>query len=863
MTGVEGSIEPLPSADLINGGNFPTKQAHWNNHIQTFPHHHHQYHESVSTSASDSANSSPTTTASTVDDSSATEMSPGSSPESPMAKPYLSSFSVTLARPHTSDSDSRLQSSMPFSESQRPTTPHRRPRNLKNLAVNTSGTLGMGRAASTTSLPMSSAAKNPSDMDMVSLSLSKAPSPPKRRPTNLALTIQTPANINGLPQLANAAIPPTPSFTRPTMLRHFQSSPSLPLHSSSRMFELANSVSSNKGKASPQLSITPSLRTDDSEPNFDIPLSKEEKPEAYPDGPICVYGPRLDLYLEPTAKQALGYDVIMNVASEVRNPFNSTSGEIESGPDIRLDGGGGIQYAPRRNSSGAQRAASHRDVLTPVLESSPTTPKATPSRPTFGPSKGSYGNKNGQPEYIHIPWEHNTDIVPDLLRLVKVIDDRINDGKRVLIHCQCGVSRSATLVVAYVIYKNPSMSVQECYDAVKRKSKWIGPNMNLIMQLQEFRNASMRPTTRFATSRGLSPISPSLPQSEWGRPGPYADEGNDPASPPKTAPLPIHKRLSATIAANTDLETVGLGPSSAPSGVAWPSHDREPSAPKSALPKSQESAYVDPSGHVVPVVKIVQDSHSAALQVPKTAKERPRSLNLDNHTRHDSGRHFSPMLSPRSTEFAMGPLKPSKAVESADTYGLMSPTGSKFPRFPSASSLRSSEFAMSPLQPSKAVESADTFGLMSPTASEFSHSPLDRDILLGSLGMGSAVQHQSNRSQHLLPNIPQPSRDGGNTKSLPLRPKISAPSLRQQQELQAMQSRLEATLAQEANARNFEPSSVEALMSPRAFEFTQNPFALAAEDSMATAASVAGDEDPRSPAQKGVNPITRSIFDVL
>jgi tyrosine-protein phosphatase len=81
------------------------------------------------------------------------------------------------------------------------------------------------------------------------------------------------------------------------------------------------------------------------------------------------------------------------------------------------------------------------------------------------------------PEYIHIPWEHNSDIVPDLLRLCKLIDERVNQGKKVLVHCQCGVSRSASLVVAYGLYKDPSLSVQEAYDAVKAKSKWIGPNM--------------------------------------------------------------------------------------------------------------------------------------------------------------------------------------------------------------------------------------------------------------------------------------------------------------------------------------------------------------------------------------------------
>ncbi|KAF2403663.1 DSPc-domain-containing protein, partial [Trichodelitschia bisporula] len=166
------------------------------------------------------------------------------------------------------------------------------------------------------------------------------------------------------------------------------------------------------------------------EPNFDVPQSREEKPESYPNGPIRIYESGIDLYYEPSLEVAAQYDVILNVASEVRNPF--------VGP-----------------------AAEKADI-------------------------------KARPEYIHIPWEHNTDIVPDLHRLVKLIDERVSRGKRVLVHCQCGVSRSASLIVAYGLYKNPGISVQEAYDAVKKRSKWIGPNMNLIMQLQEFRNSLMR-----------------------------------------------------------------------------------------------------------------------------------------------------------------------------------------------------------------------------------------------------------------------------------------------------------------------------------------------------------------------------------
>ncbi|KAI5268914.1 hypothetical protein E4T47_07448 [Aureobasidium subglaciale] len=736
-------------------------------------------------------------------------MSPGSSPESPLGKPYPTSFGII--RPHTSD-NAMMHSSQPFFELQRSTAPGRKGRNLKNLAVNTSGAFVMSRAASTTSLPMSSSLESSSNSDSLGQSFSKPPSLTKRRSSKtLGLTILTPANTKALPQNGRAAVPPTPSFARPN------SSPSLPLHITEEIREepSAEALQEQKEFALP-IHMRAPLETNDSDPNFDIPQSKEEKPEAYPDGPICVYGRYLDLYLEPTAEQASQYDVILNVASEVRNPFDSATFQ-PSGPELRLDGGGGIQYAPKRNFLTSQTAFG-RENLSPVYESSPTTPKANPFSKDITSAPQSKEPSKSEPEYIHIPWEHNTDIVPDLIRLVKVIDERVQLGKRVLIHCQCGVSRSATLVVAYVLYKNPLMSVQEAYDDVKERSRWIGPNMNLIMQLQEFRSTLQRPQSRFGNTRGLSPNSPAFGFTEMGRPASYDGSSVPGIKSPKTAPLPPDTAQSKLLL-NPDLLAVSPGPSSAPSGLTWPSDHDSSISKKSEEPTRREAAYVDPNGRVVPVVQISEDHPILEPKLMKELKDRPKSLNLESHIRQDSGRHITPMMSPRAAEFAMAPL-----------------------------------------QPSKETDSADQFGLMSPRIVEFSQSPFDRDSLLGALGMGPAVLPQV-RSQRVLPDEPKSQKKV--PKTLALRPKISAPGLSEQRELQTMQSKLEAELTHD------EPDFMDALASPRAFEFTQNPFANLtgepnAENASATAvATVNGTEDPRSPPQKGAFPIQRNIFDVL
>jgi len=532
-------------------------------------------------------------------------------------------------------------------------------------------------------------------------------------------------------------------------------------------------------------------KANEDEENFDVPQSQEAKPEAYPLGPICVFEPYLDLYLEPTAKQARDYDVILNVANEVRNPFLQVNVPIESEPDVRLDGGGGIQYAPRRD-----RNPSHTGIATTlktVVEApSPTTPKATSTDDPLPLA----GTSDKEPEYIHVPWEHNTDIVPDLLRLVKLIDERVKRGKRVLVHCQCGVSRSATLVVAYCMYKSPQMSVQEAYDTVKEKSRWIGPNMNLIMQLQEFRSSLMGNPRRNFGFKSLTPIEASSSWNEWRKHNGALDGG---AKTPKTAPLPPK---DGAVHSSNDYgpRSVSPGPSSAPSGLTWPSSDIRTEAGR------------DERAQSVPQASPMNESFtSPTLQVPGE-KKRPHSLRF---------------------ETSFGSLDP-------DTI-MISP--------------RSEQFAMASLQPSAEVAPEDHFGLMSPSTTEFHHSPLDRAALLGSLGMGSSMADEPTRKRPQNFSYPQ-RRSIAPTQPLPP-PSPLDPS--------RDDSSSPATTVIEIAAPPIGiEDSFSALMSPRATEFTLNPFGVSSSDQAKTAdnARITND-DPRSPAQKGASPINRNIANFL
>lgn len=56
-------------------------------------------------------------------------------------------------------------------------------------------------------------------------------------------------------------------------------------------------------------------------------------------------------------------------------------------------------------------------------------------------------------------------------------------GGKVLVHCYFGVSRSATLVIAYMM-KRYNMPFTTAFDAVKKKRRFVGPNPGFLAQLK-------------------------------------------------------------------------------------------------------------------------------------------------------------------------------------------------------------------------------------------------------------------------------------------------------------------------------------------------------------------------------------------
>lgn len=204
----------------------------------------------------------------------------------------------------------------------------------------------------------------------------------------------------------------------------------------------------------------------------DAPDSRESirrNERGYPNGPIQIYDSGVFLYLEPTVQEASDFDVVINVAQEIANPFTNPS-------------------EPNDTVMGAWRGTSAPVPQTAVSEVSFKSPFESPHAET---PKAS-GSDQSAPEYVHVGWDHNSEILDDLYPLCELIDSRVSQEKKVLIHCQLGVSRSASLVIAYGLYKNRDMDFNSIYGIVKERSRWVGPNMSLIYQLTDFRSRLLR-----------------------------------------------------------------------------------------------------------------------------------------------------------------------------------------------------------------------------------------------------------------------------------------------------------------------------------------------------------------------------------
>ncbi|KAF5019361.1 hypothetical protein F66182_8629 [Fusarium sp. NRRL 66182] len=550
----------------------------------------HKHHDSTSTQTSESADSSPTTTLSTTDSSPLSDASPSSSPDSPTNLIPLNNFPATSfgTLPTTSNTITDNSSSTYLSEPprlQRPmTSPSpRRARNMKGLSIQPP----FGAPTSTTTISLVSEPSSPSFIKPMIPAM-------KRKPSQLSLN----TNTSDLVHKTTLEVPPSPAMPmlQRRALKHSCSSPHMSTGLKSATFGPPGGMTFPKVLERNESGLSEVLRPSKSimKPSFEPAITEEDSPirtqmanrdddpyrdnennedvktPGYPDGPIAIYGDNIYLYSEPTADQAARFDVVINCAREVGNPFEVRRAARESRSS----------FDSMRRASGAESPIPDTAVSTASFTTAFEFPQGEGSETPTTPKAFQFK----EPEYIHIPWDHNTDIAPDLMDLCDIIDNRTKAGKRVLIHCQQGASRSASLIIAYGLFQKPDLTVNDAYYAAQAKSKWISPNMKLMYSLQDFQKEvstkratlpSHRPRTRRSPSKHRLTLS--------------ADAIDIGPKEPRTAPLPTqtedvretHLSLSPNRARGSStpgLRPVSPGPASAPPICTWNDELEQPPA---------------------------------------------------------------------------------------------------------------------------------------------------------------------------------------------------------------------------------------------------------------------------------------------
>lgn len=275
------------------------------------------------------------------------------------------------------------------------------------------------------------------------------------------------------------------------------------------------------------------------------------------------------------------------------------------------------------------------------------------------------------------------------------------------------------------------------------------------------------------------------------------------------------------------------------------------------------------------------------------------------------------LTSPRATEFHMTPLKPRVADE--DPFGLTSPTRGEFNPFDrprSILTLKGSE--QEDRRPSfqailpPAHQTFNGFASLDGTAQTHTifESPVPLAMfapkqfpLVGprvdSLSNSPARQALNHSDPHTptpaaLPQVPPSPRSPTETflatPGKAIKTRFSSPNIREKRHLQRLQTEIQSKLPR-ASVPQHAADDLDALMSPRAEEFTRNPFRIELQSPGEDASPVSSDEtirdgrnghftweepiptrqwtpekataDPRSPVQTGGSPIVRNIWDVL
>ena len=94
-------------------------------------------------------------------------------------------------------------------------------------------------------------------------------------------------------------------------------------------------------------------------------------------------------------------------------------------------------------------------------------------------------NEYNPKTFIHKTIEVDDDFNTNLIKYFKECFDFIEGDDKVFVHCAAGMSRSPTIVIAYLMWKK-KIFLDQALTLVKNKRPEVSPNYNFMEQLKKF-----------------------------------------------------------------------------------------------------------------------------------------------------------------------------------------------------------------------------------------------------------------------------------------------------------------------------------------------------------------------------------------
>jgi len=106
------------------------------------------------------------------------------------------------------------------------------------------------------------------------------------------------------------------------------------------------------------------------------------------------------------------------------------------------------------------------------------------------PHPFSLDEKYSSFKFHHIPIldKNNVNIIDFVPEFVKFLDECFAENRVVYVHCQMGISRSVSLVIAYIMQKQ-KMKLNDAYKFVKERRPQADPNFGFACQLMSYEKA--------------------------------------------------------------------------------------------------------------------------------------------------------------------------------------------------------------------------------------------------------------------------------------------------------------------------------------------------------------------------------------